>query len=124
MISWPSTAGYCEKPQSLLSIDRSEWQRPQCSTATSTSSSPNGPSSTSCLTSLLLAAGATHASILVIVSFSLFAIIYDDHHIYLLMTRIIYSVNEYFQREINGSKSRASSGEPRGGRQCCQYAVS
>src|SRR5215470_16157444 len=104
MISWPSTAGYCEKPQSLLSTDRSEWQRPQCSTATSTSSSPNGPSSTSCLTSLLLAAGATHASILVIVSFSLLPIIYDDRHISILMTHIIYIVNEYFRRESDESR--------------------
>src|SRR5262249_34896576 len=48
------TAGYCENPHSLLSIDRSEWQTPQESTATSTSSSPSGPRSISCWTNLLL----------------------------------------------------------------------
>src|SRR6516164_5126930 len=64
--SCPSTAGNCENPQSLLSIEMSEWHRPQCSTCTSTSSSPSGPSLTCCRTNLLLAAGATHASIVAI----------------------------------------------------------
>src|SRR6516225_8850869 len=62
--SCPSTAGNCENPQSLFSTERSEWHRPQCSTCTSTSSAPSGPSSTRCRTSLLFAVGATHASII------------------------------------------------------------
>src|SRR3954465_9217215 len=64
--SCPSTAGNRENPQSLSRIDRSEWHSPQCSTSTSTSSSPSGPSSTFCRTRLLFAAGATHASIVAI----------------------------------------------------------
>src|SRR4051794_30890137 len=64
--SCPSTAGNRENPQSLSRIDRSEWHSPQCSTSTSTSSSPSGPSSTFCRTKRLLAAGATHASIIAI----------------------------------------------------------
>src|SRR3954469_23818532 len=64
--SCPSTAGNCENPQSLSRIERSEWHSPQCSTSTSTSSSPSGPSSTFCRTKLLFAAGATHASIVAI----------------------------------------------------------
>src|SRR5436309_5161965 len=64
--SCPSTAGNRENPQSLSRIDRSEWHSPQCSTSTSTSSSPSGPSSTFCRTKLLFAAGATHASIVAI----------------------------------------------------------
>src|SRR3954453_772737 len=64
--SCPSTAGNRENPQSLSRIERSEWHSPQCSTSTSTSSSPSGPSSTFCRTKLLLAAGATHASIVAI----------------------------------------------------------
>src|SRR5215468_6202457 len=44
--SWPRIAGYCEMPQSLLKTERSEWHKPQCSTATSTSSAPSGPRST------------------------------------------------------------------------------
>src|SRR3954451_6497898 len=64
--SCPSTAGNCENPQSLFRIERSEWHSPQCSTSTSTSSSPSGPSSTFCRTKLLFAAGATHASIVAI----------------------------------------------------------
>ena len=43
--SWPGTTGYRLTPQSLLIIERSEWQSPQASTATSTSSAPNGPAS-------------------------------------------------------------------------------
>src|SRR3954469_25551734 len=61
--SCPSTAGNRENPQSLSRIDRSEWQSPQCSTSTSTFSSP---SSTFCRTRRLFAAGATHASIVAI----------------------------------------------------------
>src|SRR6516162_7356150 len=53
-------------PQSLLNIERSEWQRPQCSTATSTSSVPRGPRSTSWRTIFCFAAGATHALTLMI----------------------------------------------------------
>src|SRR5262249_17516511 len=64
--SCPSTAGNCENPQSLLSIEMSEWHRPQCSTCTSTSSSASGPSSTCFRTNLLLAVGTTHASMVVI----------------------------------------------------------
>ena len=44
--SWPRIMGYWDMPQSLLSTERSEWHRPQCSTATSTSSTPRGPRST------------------------------------------------------------------------------
>src|SRR4051812_17054619 len=64
--SCPSTAGNRENPQSSSRIDRSEWHSPQCSTSTSTSSSPSGPSSTFCRTRRLFAAGATHASIVAI----------------------------------------------------------
>src|SRR3954447_6086012 len=64
--SCPSTAGNRENPQSLSRIDRSEWHSPQCSTSTSTSSSPSRPSSTFCRTKRLFAAGATHASIVAI----------------------------------------------------------
>src|SRR5437763_6447630 len=64
--SCPSTAGNRENPQSLFRIERSERHSPQCSTSTSTSSSPSGPSSTFCRTKLLFAAGATHASIVAI----------------------------------------------------------
>src|SRR4051795_3995151 len=64
--SCPSTAGNRENPQSLSRIDRSEWHSPQCSTSTTTSSSPSGPSSTFCRTRRLFAAGATHASIVAI----------------------------------------------------------
>src|SRR3954466_1987200 len=64
--SCPSTAGNRENPQSLFRIERSEWHSPQCSTSTSTSSSPSGPSSTFCRTRRLFAAGATHASIVAI----------------------------------------------------------
>src|SRR6516225_8752534 len=60
--SCPNTAGNCEYPQSLLSTEMSEWHRPQCSTCTSTSSAPSGPSSTCCRTNLPLALMATHAS--------------------------------------------------------------
>src|SRR5262249_7476692 len=64
--SWPRTAGNCESPQSLLSMEMSEWHRPQCSTCTSTSSAPSRPSSTCCRTNLLLTVAATHASIIAI----------------------------------------------------------
>src|SRR3954452_24261587 len=64
--SCPSTAGNRENPQSLFRTERSEWHSPQCSTSTSTSSSPSGPSSTFCRTRRLFAAGATHASIVAI----------------------------------------------------------
>ena len=43
--SCPGTNGYLVMPQSLSSMERSEWQRPQCDTAISTSSSPSGPGS-------------------------------------------------------------------------------
>ena len=49
--SWPRMAGYCEMPQSLFNTETSEWQSPQCSTATSTSSIPSGPRSMSWRTS-------------------------------------------------------------------------
>src|SRR5262249_7056615 len=45
--SCPGTNGYFVMPQSLSSIDKSEWQTPQCDTAISTSSSPSGPRSNS-----------------------------------------------------------------------------
>ena len=45
MTSWPATTGYGAAPHSLSITDRSEWHKPQCSTATSTSSAPRGPNS-------------------------------------------------------------------------------
>ena len=43
--SCPGTSGYLVRPHSLSSMDRSEWQMPQCETAISTCSSPSGPGS-------------------------------------------------------------------------------
>src|SRR5437870_6702235 len=59
--SWPRIAGYCELPQSLLKTERSERHKPQCSTATSTSSTPSGPRSTVSTTIGCFAAFVTHA---------------------------------------------------------------
>src|SRR5690606_2815920 len=59
--SWPGTNGYWVKPHSLSSIDRSEWQTPQCSTVISTSSAPSGPGSYSKGSSGAPAVGAAHA---------------------------------------------------------------
>src|SRR5579864_4680026 len=59
-------AGNCEMPHSLFSTDTSEWHRPQCSTATSTSSVPSGPRSMSWRTSFCFAVAATHALMLII----------------------------------------------------------
>src|SRR6266404_8800324 len=61
MTSWPRTAGYCEMPQSLFNTEISEWHKPQCSTAISTSSASNGPRSMVSSTIGCFADFATHA---------------------------------------------------------------
>src|SRR6056297_2187702 len=64
MTSWPSTAGYSLLPHSLFFTERSEWQMPQYSTLTSTSSDPRGAASSSCSSNAAPAWGTTHDLIL------------------------------------------------------------